>query len=419
MDRQAFLLALMAAPGCSPSDAPKTAEDASRAAPIAGATPGGRQQPVSVDPATKIPRVAMLTFGPRGTGTATAISTAPVTTLFRARLTELAYVEGTNIVIEENYADGDPTRLAQLAQEIVGRNPDVIVAIAAASTAAAHQATSTIPIVMAHAGNPVGAGWVASLAHPGGNITGTTSMVPELGIKQVELLRQLVPGLRRLGVLANPTDSGTSPHLANVNEAARRFNISVVVAEVTRAEDFDRALGLLRDARLDALLVMIEPRIFQNRKRVLDFAATTGLPASYDVGREVVRRARLVWARAVHALLARRRLRRQDPERRQARRSPNPAADPVRARRQSEDREGGRPHRPAITATARGRGDRMKRLLPNPALGEIVVHGGLRPRRRPRAGSVPRAGRLRCVPAPKSRCRRLPESAARPHEVRP
>ena len=89
-------------------------------------------------------------------------------------------------MVEERYADGDPQRLTQLAREIVESNPDVIVAFAAAATAAARQATSTIPIVMLHAGNPVGSGLVASLAHPGGNITGTTSMVPELGAKQVE-----------------------------------------------------------------------------------------------------------------------------------------------------------------------------------------------------------------------------------------
>ena len=294
MNRRAFLLALVAAWGCSPNEAPKTAADASRAPSTVAATPGGNQQPTAAEPATKIPRVAMLVFGTSGTATATATATTPVATLFRARLTELGYVEGKTILIEESYADGDPRRLTQLAQEIVERKPDVVVAIAAASTAAARQATSTIPIVMAHAGNPVGSGWVASLAHPGGNITGTTSMVPELGIKQVELLRQVVPGLGRLGVLANPTNAGTSPLLANVNEAARRFNISVVVAEVTRAEDFDKALGLLRDARLDALLVMIEPIIFLNRERVLDFAATNRLPASYDVGREVVRQGGLI-----------------------------------------------------------------------------------------------------------------------------
>jgi putative ABC transport system substrate-binding protein len=104
----------------------------------------------------------------------------------------------------------------------------------------------------------------------------------------------LIPGLARLGVLVNPTNASAPPALAKVNEAARRFGISVVVAEVTRAEDFDKALGLLRDARPDALLVMIEPMIALNRARVLDFAASNRLPASFDVGREFVRQGGLI-----------------------------------------------------------------------------------------------------------------------------
>jgi putative ABC transport system substrate-binding protein len=147
---------------------------------------------------------------------------------------------------------------------------------------------------MAHAGDPIGSGVAVSLSHPGGNVTGTTSMAPDLGVKQVELLRELIPGLGKLGVLANPTNAGAPLLLANVNGAARRFNISVVVAEVTRAEDFDKALSLLRDARPDALLVMIEPMIFLNRARVLDFAAANRLPASFDVGGGIVRQGGLI-----------------------------------------------------------------------------------------------------------------------------
>jgi putative ABC transport system substrate-binding protein len=294
MDRRAFLVVSTVASGCGPSDVPKTTTEANRVTPTSADAPGVKKQLASTRPQAKIPRVAMLVFGSRLNGSATANGTAPVATLVRDRLTELGYVEGQTILLEERYADGDPKRLTQLANEIVQSKPDAIVAIAAAATAAARQATSTIPIVMVHAGDPVGSGLATTLAHPGGNVTGTTSMVPDLGVKQVELLRQLVPGLARLGVLANPTNAGVPPSLANVNEAARRFSISVVVAEVTRAEDFDQALGLLRDARLDALLVLIEPMIFMNCARVLDFAAANRLPASYDVGRVVVRQGGLV-----------------------------------------------------------------------------------------------------------------------------
>ena len=291
MDRRGFLVALIFMCGCGPNEAPRKAADATQALPAA-ATPGSQKQ--SVGAATRIPRVTLLAFGTRDIGSATTTIREPVAMLFRNRMAELGYVEGTTILIEERYADGDPQRLTQLAHEIVEGKADVIVTIAAAATAAAREATGTIPIVMAHAGSPVGSGLVASLARPGGNVTGTTSMAPELGLKQVELLRQLIPGLARLGVLVNPTNAGTAPLLATVGEEARRFNISVVVAEVTRAEDFDKAFGLLRDAHLDALFVMVEPLIGLHIAQVLDFAAANRLPASYDVGGGFVRRGGLI-----------------------------------------------------------------------------------------------------------------------------
>ena len=164
------------------------------------ATPDGETAAGAIPPASKIPRVATLVYGTRAAASATsAITGVSAITLFRERLRELGYVEGQTILVEERYADGDPQRLEALAKETVAGNPDVIVAIAAAATAATRRATSTIPIVMAHAGDPVGAGWVASLAQPGGNVTGSTSQVPDLGSKQVELLRELVPRLARLG----------------------------------------------------------------------------------------------------------------------------------------------------------------------------------------------------------------------------
>jgi putative ABC transport system substrate-binding protein len=292
MDRRVFLASLFVLHGCSRKEERTIDENATRVTPSASGLPNGDPPSASAQPQAKIPSVSFLVFGTRNASAAAAPAAAPM--LIRNRLTELGYVEGKTIIFEERYADGDPQRLTQLAHEAVAGQPDVIVAIAVAATAAARQATSTIPIVMAHAGDPVGSGLAASLAHPGGNVTGTTSMTPELGFKQVELLRELVPGLRRLGVLANPTNAGAPPLVANVNEAARRHNVSTVVAEVTRPEDFDNALRLLRDARPDALLVMIEPMIYQNRARVLDFAATNQVPASFDVGREIVRQGGLI-----------------------------------------------------------------------------------------------------------------------------
>jgi putative ABC transport system substrate-binding protein len=273
MDRRAFLVALFIAGGCGKREQPSDA------------TPGKAGQ-------TRIPRVAILVFGTRGVATATAPSSAA--SLVRGRLSELGYVDGRTILFEEHYADGDHQRMAELAREAVERRPDVVVAIPATATLAARRATSTIPIVMAHAGDPVGTGLVASLSHPGGNVTGTTSMAPELGRKQIDILRELIPGLRNLGVLVNPTNPGTPQTRANLEEAARLFNIRIVVAEVARADDFDIALRRLGDARLDALFVMVEPMVFLNRTRVLDFVRAQRLPTSFDVGAEIVRQGGLI-----------------------------------------------------------------------------------------------------------------------------
>jgi len=215
----------------------------------------------------------MLIFGTRE-------NAAKTIALFRQRLREIGYVEGKTILIEERYAEGNAQRLPELARELAQSRVDVIVAVAVAASVAARQATSTIPIVMVHAGNPIGAGLIASLARPGGNVTGTTSMIPELGAKQIELFRQLVPRVAKLGILVNPKNPGTAS--TNVADTARRFNISVVIVEVTRADDFPKAFTELSNARPDGLVVMVEPLIFQNRAAVIGFAASARLPATYD-----------------------------------------------------------------------------------------------------------------------------------------
>jgi ABC-type uncharacterized transport system substrate-binding protein len=285
MDRRAFLAAIIVVSGCGP-------KETNRVPATVGDSSAGRQLSSATAPPARIPRVAMLVFGTQESSS--GVTGGFIAMRFMDRLTELGYIEGKTVLLEVDYAGGDPQRLTQLAREIVDRKPDVIVGIAAAATAAARDATSTIPIVMAHAGSPVEAGLVASLASPGGNVTGTTSMIPELGGKQVEVLRQLLPNLARLGVIVNPTNTGAPVYLANVKEAARQRNISVAIGEVTRAEDFDKAFDRVREFRPDALLVMMDPLIGLNRARVLDFAARNRLPASYDVGREVVRQGGLI-----------------------------------------------------------------------------------------------------------------------------
>jgi putative ABC transport system substrate-binding protein len=133
-------------------------------------------------------------------------------------------------------------RLNEFARELVAGKVDVIVAPAVAGASAARRATETIPIVMLHAGNPVGAGLIASLARPGGNVTGTAN--PAIGGKKVELMREVLPRMTRLALLVNPSNAGAAPFVASVVEAARSFNIGVAVVEVTSAADFAAAYAL-------------------------------------------------------------------------------------------------------------------------------------------------------------------------------
>ena len=150
---------------------------------------------------SKTPRIGILWF---------ASMDAPATSrhraVFRQRLSALGYVEGKNILIEERSAEGNADRLGELARELVASKVDVIVTPAVTATRAARQATSTIPIVMVHAGDPIGAGLIASLARPGGNVTGTTNL--SYSGKQIELMREFVPRAGKLAILLNPSNAG-------------------------------------------------------------------------------------------------------------------------------------------------------------------------------------------------------------------
>ena len=240
-------------------------------------------------PQPKIPRIGMLVFGIAEDAYAKRAIAA-----FRQRLAELGYVDGKSVVIDARYAEGSAQRLTELARELVAGKVDVIVAVASSATVAARQATSAIPIVMVHAGNPVAAGLITSLARPGGNVTGTTNL--PLGGKLVDLMRELVPRVVKVAVLTNPTSPGASPFVAAMTEAARKSNIDVVVAEVGRPEDFPIAFTLIRNAHPDGLLVAVEPFIGKHIAGVIEFAATTRLPAIYDSGEPVLRGGLIAYA---------------------------------------------------------------------------------------------------------------------------
>ena len=273
MDRRAFMVALLGLCGCGRGDEPKTATRPPASAPSEATTQ------------TRIPRVSILYFGMYGPGG------AQVTEVFKQRLSELGYVEGKSIAVEEHFAGGDPQRLNDIAREVAASKPDVIVTSAVAATVAAREATRTIPIVMLHAADPVGVGLIETFARPGGNVTGTMNL-PHGG-KHVDLMRELLPRVTRLAILVNPTNANAPLTVTGVNEAASKAGIRVDVAEVKREEDFPNAYAAIRSARPDGLIVAMEPLLAMRNDELIAFAAATRLPAIYDVG-EMARRGGLL-----------------------------------------------------------------------------------------------------------------------------
>jgi len=236
-----------------------------------------RASGTSAQQSIKAARIGVLWFASSSDAVLRRISGA-----LRQRLRELGYVEGKTILVDDRFAEGNPQRLKELARGLVDAKLDVIVTPGVAATLVVREATDTIPIVMVHAGNPIGAGLIESLARPGGNVTGTANV--SLGGKHVELMREVAPRLARLALLINPTNAGARLFVANVNEAARRFDIAVTVVEVSRPEDFAKAYASIRAAGVDWLHVVDEPTISSRRVEWVEFAISARLPLSSDVG---------------------------------------------------------------------------------------------------------------------------------------
>jgi putative tryptophan/tyrosine transport system substrate-binding protein len=201
----------------------------------------------------------------------------------RQGLHDLGYVEGQHFVVEIRYAAGSEERLRDLAAELVQLKVDVIVAPGAAASRAAQHATRTIPIVMAGTFDPVAGGFVASLAQPGGNITGLSYLGDELQGKRLELLKETVPQSTRIGILANPAFPAHASRLHTLTEAARALGLHLHVVEVHRADEVDTALAVMARAGVDAVLVL-EDAVVLNSERgrvVAALAATHRLPVMY------------------------------------------------------------------------------------------------------------------------------------------
>ena len=209
-------------------------------------------------------------------GSATEISTR--LEAFRQGLRDLGYVEKNNIVFEYRFADGKPDRLPALAAELVRLNVDVIVTTAIA-TRPAKEATNTIPIVTPQFGDPVASGLVASLARPGGNITGLSQLGPELAGKRLELLKETVPKITRVAYFRNPATPGTE--LRGMQAVAPALGLQLQVLEVRSPNDFDSAFKAALKERANALSTATNPVITGHKERIMDFAAKNRLPAIY------------------------------------------------------------------------------------------------------------------------------------------
>jgi putative ABC transport system substrate-binding protein len=191
-------------------------------------------------------------------------------------------VEGQHIILERRYGQVGAERMSDLAAELVRIKVDAIVAATDPATAAVKQQTQTIPIVMANSTDPVGTGFVASLARPGGNVTGLSALSPELSGKRLGMLREVVPGLARVSIIWNPDVRGAVFDYKETEAATRLLGLQLQSIEVSRAVDLDRALSAVTNQRAQALIVQTpNPALFANRSQIVAFAQRNRLPSMY------------------------------------------------------------------------------------------------------------------------------------------
>lgn len=206
---------------------------------------------------------------------------APVEAL-REALHALGYIEGASIEIEYRWAEGKLDRLPALAAELVRQNVELIVATGDAPTRAAKAATSTVPIVMATSGDAVGAGFVASLARPGGSVTGMTAINPELGAKRLQLLRELQPEALRIAVLGNPEASSHALEVRALQDAPRRMGIALVPVDLRTIDSVNGAFEQVVRSRAGALVVLNDSTTVEARPRIVELASQYRIPAMYE-----------------------------------------------------------------------------------------------------------------------------------------
>ena len=223
---------------------------------------------------TKVPRIGYLSSTSYSTNSARVDA-------FKQGLRELGYVEGKTIIIEWRYAEGKPDHLSALAAELVRLKVDAIFAQSTASVQAAKKATTTVPIVSV-SGDPVGLGLVASLARPGGNVTGLANFTSELAGKRLELLKEVVPRVSRVAVLWNPDAPSSTLRMRETEAAAPSLGIKLQPVDVREPNDFEHAFAALKKDRADALFPLRSPLISSQVKRIVELAAKNRVPGMYD-----------------------------------------------------------------------------------------------------------------------------------------
>ena len=225
--------------------------------------------------AKKVPRIGYL-------GGTSGSAVGGRTEAFRQGLRELGYVEGKNIVIEYRHHEGKVDRLPALAAELVRLKVDIIITAGAPAARAAKEATSTIPIVMTNVGDPVGSGFVASLARPGGNITGLSTLAPELSGKRLELLKEIVPRLSRVAVFGTSTTPDNAPSLKEVELAAKALGVNVQYLNVLDRKDSETAFRDAVKGLAEAILMMVSGTVGNSqRPQFVELAVKSRLPAIY------------------------------------------------------------------------------------------------------------------------------------------
>jgi putative ABC transport system substrate-binding protein len=223
---------------------------------------------------TKFYRIGLLT----GLAAPPPSSTTP----FEQGLRQLGYVEGQNVAIERRYSNGQMDRLPELAVDLAHLPLDVILTQSFPAALAAKQATSTIPIVVMAAGDPVATGLVATFARPGGNITGVSALETELSGKRLELLKEAFPKLAHVGVLWNAADLGMTLKFREIEVAAKALRVTVQASAVREPKDFDGVFSEMIRKRPDALFVIADPLTRLNRKQLVELATKSRLPAMYE-----------------------------------------------------------------------------------------------------------------------------------------